>query len=578
MFDRQIGQRLAMTATGALAGLSFFTLAEAMDRGILPERLLLLLSAWALVFFIGVLGMAGRLRLGRAALLAAGHGLVVALLLAWASLRFASPGDLFGAPIPVLAGLVLTFVPLPFLVARRTSHWRDYPALFSEAWAITIRFAAAALFVALVWLVLVLSNLLLRMVGVGLIEHLMQSLLFAFVLSGGMLGLGIAVVDELADVVSPYLVLRLLRLLLPVLLTVLVVFLLALPFSGDDQLFGTLSAAATLLSIAAAGATLITSAVDQAEGLASRSPIIRRSAQAMAALILMPAALGAWAVAQRVGQYGWTPSRVFAACVALLGLGYGLGYLIAVLRGRGWAEGIRQTNVVMALVTLALSALVLTPALNPERISAASQLGRLENGRVQPEQVDLAALADWGHAGAAARAALEARAKLPGQEALAARLANEDRPAEDEARPLAETRARLAARLPVRPVAEAGFRDAVVASLDAWELTAWNDRCAADLPGGGASCVMVAGSFWPGTGGRQAVVLLRGTDGWVQTEGFSLQDCQLSRKTVVGTATAPLSGEAGAETIRQLQAGDPVITPAGTNALKLDGGEFFVLP
>lgn len=577
MFDRQTRQRLVMTATGALAGLSYFTLSEAMERAILPERLLLLLLVWVLVFFTGVLGMAGRLRPGRAALLAAGHGLVVALLLAWASLRFASPGDLFSTPIPVLAGLILTFVPLPFFVARCTSHWRDYPALFSEAWAIAIRYAAALLFVGLVWLVLVLSNLLLKMVDFGLIEALMESRLFALVLSGAMLGLGIAVVDELAEVVSPYLVLRLLRLLLPVLLVVLVVFLLALPFRGIDQVFGTFSAAATLLGIAAAGATLITSAVDQAEGLASRSPIIRRSAQAMAGLLLLPAGLGAWALVQRVAQYGWTPSRLFAACVALLGLGYGLGYLVAVLRGRGWARRVRQTNVVMALVTLGLSALVLTPALNPERISAASQLARLESGRSTPDQLDLAALADWGHAGAAARAALEARAKQPGQAALAARLANEDRPANDGT-DAAELRARLTPRLPVRPTQETAFRDAVIANLEEWELANWTSRCAGEeLPGGGVPCVMLVGAFWPGSTGHQAIVLLRRTDGSLHAEGFSMTESgEVLRHDVARSGATPPVEEA--ETLRQLQAGDPRIAPAGINALKLEGSEFIVLP
>lgn len=578
MIDRQTGQRLAMTATGALAGLSFYMLAEAIERAVLPERLLLLLSVWALVFFLGVLGMAGRLHLPRAALWSAGHGLVVALLLGWASLRFARAQDLFDGPIPVLAALVLTFVPLPFVIARCTSHWRDYPTLFSEAWAITIRFAAAALFVGLVWLVLVLSNQLLQMVGVQVIDRLMDFPLFGFVLSGAMLGLGIAVVDELSDVVSPYLVLRLLRLLLPVLLVVLAVFLLALPFRGVDQLFGRLSAAATLLTIAAAGATLITSAVDQAEDLASRSPIIRWSARAMAVLILLPAGLGAWAVALRVGQYGWTPARVFAACVAVLGLGYGLGYLLAVLRGRHWAERIRQTNVVMALATIILAALTLTPLIHAERISAASQLARLDSGRIHPDQLDLAAFAGWGRAGDAALATLEARAKEPGQQALAARLANRDRPATRGELSLADQRKQLAARLPVRPASETAFRDAVLASLEEWELTSWADRCAADLPGGGASCVMVVAPFWPGAEGRQAMVLLRGADGWVQTEGFLMGSDGLSRKSVVGTDLEALRGEAGVAALRQLQAGEPVVGPASMNALKLGGAELFVLP
>lgn len=59
MIDRPMGQRLAMTATGALAGLSFFNLAEALNRQLLPDRVIFGAIAWAMVFFVGVLGMSG---------------------------------------------------------------------------------------------------------------------------------------------------------------------------------------------------------------------------------------------------------------------------------------------------------------------------------------------------------------------------------------------------------------------------------------------------------------------------------------------------------------------------------------
>ena len=68
-----------------------------------------------------------------------------------------------------------------------------------------------------------------------------------FVLTGLVLGLAIAVVNELSDYVSPYLILQLLRLLLPVLVVVMAVFIVALPFRGLSGLFGGLSAAATLM-------------------------------------------------------------------------------------------------------------------------------------------------------------------------------------------------------------------------------------------------------------------------------------------------------------------------------------------
>ena len=111
------------------------------------------------------------------------------------------------------------------------------------------------------------------------------------------------------------------------------------------------------------------------------------------------------------------------AVVAVLGLGYGGLYALAVLRGAGWMGRIRQANVWMALVLLAVSALWLSPVLNAEAISARSLEARYLSGAVPAERLDVDALADWGRAGAAARARLEELAREPGQEALAARLA-----------------------------------------------------------------------------------------------------------------------------------------------------------
>lgn len=568
-----------MALTGAFAGLSFHVLHLVLEREWLAERPAMALAAFAVVFFTALLGMAGPLPLRRAALSAAGLALVVSGLLALASLRFHTAGAVFGSAIPVLAMLVLGFVPLPFLVAAQQSHWRDYPLLFLEAWTIVVRYAAAWLFVGVVWAVIFLSDLLLSMVGVTVIGALVGNPLVAMVITGAMLGLGIAVVDEMADVVSPYLVLRLLRLLLPAVLLVLLVFLAVLPFEGLGKLFGSLSAAATLLTIAAMGATLVTSAIDQSDAEASRSPVIRRAAQAMALLLPAPAVLAAWAVWLRVDQYGWTPDRVFAATVAGLGLGYGALYALAVLRGRGWEARVRQGNITMALALLLVSALLLTPLLDPQRLSAQSQLARLEDGRLSPDALDLAGLADWGRAGEAALAELEARAAQPGQEALAARLAARAAtplPATGDAETL---RRDLAAVMPLRPETATVARDAILASLDAGELADWLTMCRTPLPEGGAGCVLLAGEFWPDTAGEEVILLLRDAGGYLRSEGFGWQQGLITRRSVT-----PLSGQmpdpAEAEAmLRAAQAGTaPPMKPAALNALHLGGAELILLP
>lgn len=117
--DRQISQRIAMAATGGLAGLAFFVLGQIHDHQLLPERAALALTGFTLVFFVAVLGMAGPLSLRRALLTALPLALGVGLGLAWVSLRFVSLDQMLGTPAVILAALALTFLPQPFLVAAQ---------------------------------------------------------------------------------------------------------------------------------------------------------------------------------------------------------------------------------------------------------------------------------------------------------------------------------------------------------------------------------------------------------------------------------------------------------------------------
>lgn len=564
MMERATRQRMTMATVGGLAGLSFYALSEVLERHWLPERPALVLIAFAVVFTFAVLGMAGPVRLGRASLVAAPLAVAVALLLGWASQRYDSVSSMFDQPIPVLSALVLIFVPLPFLVAALLGRWRDYPLLFAEAWTIVIRYASAWLFVGLVYLLLFLSDLLLSMVGVTAIATLMDLGAVSSALTGAMLGLGIAVVDELSDAVSPYLVLRLLRLLLPPVLLVLLVFLVALAIGGVDRLFGALSAAVTLLGITAIGATLVTSALDKSDATATRSILILTSARIMAGLLILPAALGTWAVWLRAVQYGWTPDRIFAACVAGLGLGYGGLYLLAVLRGRGWAGRIRQANVTMALVLLALAVALLTPILNAEALATQSQIARLDSGRITADQLDVQGLAEWGRPGAAA---------------LAARLAARGRPAETEARAASDLRRDLAVALPLRPVEATDLRDAVLASLTALELEDWLRLCRAEATGGVQPCVMMTADFIPQFPGPEVLVLLRESDGWLRMEAFGMADGQIQRRQVVNLGATLPQGDTALNLLHQLQSqAVPQLAPVPLNALQMPDLNLMMVP
>ncbi|MFN3722150.1 MAG: DUF4153 domain-containing protein [Paracoccaceae bacterium] len=576
--DKQMTARAVLTATGLAAGLGLFALTRMADAGVLAGRPLLALAAFVACFFTALLAMAGPLAPARAALGAMGVAVAVTVLLSVAALGFLRVEDVMNSPQVVLGAIILTLVPLPFWIARHGAGWRDYPTLFGESWAIVVRVVAAWAFVGLVWAVILLSDALLKGVGIGLIDRLIDLEVMPWLITGGVLGLGLAVVQELSDYVSPYLILRLLRLLLPVVFAVSAVFLLALPLRGVSGLFGVWSFALTLLAMAGAVATLVTTVVDQDDAQATQSPLLARSAQATALMLPLLAALGAWAVWVRVAQYGWTPERVFAAQVAALGVGYGVLYAVAVVRGVGWMARVRQANIVMALALMALAALSMTPILSAERLSARSLMTRLDDGRLPVAELDAALLARWGKPGAEALAALQDRATAPGQKDLARRLALADTPRNGSSRD--ELLVAVTDLLPLQPAGATATRDMYLNALDTYRLGFLIDSCGRQMPGGGVGCVMVVADLVPAVPGEEAILLDYTTGGFVQFTGFH-NDVALGpviREVLPANGVLP-QYEAGEALIRLWQTSPPATVPLPVNQLTLpEGGGLILAP
>jgi len=569
-------QRMILALIGAAAGVGLYVLSEVLAGDLIGDRMALALAAFTWSFFFALLGMAGPLRVERAAVGALAVGVAVAGLLTLAGLRFDSIEGLANSPLPGTAVLVLTTLPLPFVIASASGPgWRDYPWLFAQAWGIFVRYSAAWVFVGVVWGVILLSDALFGVVGLTLIEDLLQVDVVPWLVTGTVLGLALAVVQELEDVVTPYLVLRLLRLLVPVVLVVLAVFVVALPLRGLSGLFDGLSVAATLLAMTAAAATLVTSAVDQDDAAADGNEVLRRATQALALVLPVPAGLAAMAVWLRVAQYGWTPDRLFAATAAALGLSYGVVYALAVLRGAGWRARIRQGNIAMALVVIGVAALWLTPLANPEAISARSQVARVADGRIPVAALDLYAMDRWGRAGAAARLRLTDLAQQPGFAGLGPALADpEPGPPMPDGEDPAPLRSALVAILPLQPATATATRDQFLAAADAYDLRSWLDLCNRTLPQGGPACVMVVADLLPAVPGEEVVLILPDlAGGYVRYEGLSFRGGLLSRHSLWLTDGATLPQDAAAAAlVRGLQAEPPALSPAPLNQISVPGG------
>ena len=562
-----LSMRVWLALIGALSGVAFWAVVRIIDDGLLSDRVALALGAFVTAGCAGMLGLTGRLNVAQSVARSVVLGALISLLITLAALRYATLAGM--NPLPYLAMFLLFALALPFLIAQGIGQgFRHYPTLFNESWALAERGAAAGLFCGLVWGVIGLSDLLLSMVGIPLWQLLTRYEVLPMAISGVAVGLGLAVMLEFGGSVVPAMALRLLRVLLPVLLAVVVVFLVAVPFKGLDQVFGSLSAAATFLAIVLVMTTLVTSSAERDSMHEAEARPMRFATRAMAGLVIVPAGLAAWSVWLRVGQHGWTPERLAAAAVALLALGYGGTYLAAALRP-AWPHLIRRANTHLAMATLVLLA-AWCSVINAERISAHSQLALLDAGRIKPAELEIYTLESWGIAGQETLALLQQRADA-GDAALAAVLqgapAAEATPAD-----LVALRADLVARITLQPPGATATRDAFLTLADAAMLQQWTLDCATPRSDGGPNCVMVVGDFLTDITGEE--VLFATWSSWesVQLLGYALADGTVENHQIWQGYDAMTSGT---QVLDTLAAAPPSLRPAPLNMMDVAGGIVF---
>ncbi len=453
--------RLELAFIGGVAGLSLWAFFEFLPEIVGQGWGLHFALSFATAFFAALMALVGPEKPQRALLPSAALALVVGVLALMGALRFATPVDFIANGYALVALSALMFIATPFAAAELEAKngWRDYTRLFDTAWGIFIRYFAGWLFAGLILLVLYLSDELLKLVGIRLIGDLLDVDIIRYTLLGAMFGLGVATVHELRDYVSPVLVHRLLRMLVPLVLVVVVVFIGALPFRGLSDLFGRLSTAAVLMSVAFGAITLITTLIDRDDDNASEAKLMRLSARALALLLPCLVALAVYAIWLRVAEYGFTPDRVIAAYIALFLSAYALCYAYFALRGHGWQGKMRQSNLYIALAICVGAALWLTPLINAQALSAKSQLARFQAGETEADSLPLYQMAhEWGRPGAAALKELEAS----GDTALVALIAKAREASsvwafgtETRETRSVDMRASLAGRIAIRPASAA---------------------------------------------------------------------------------------------------------------------------
>ena len=412
------GQRPLFAArliTGLLQGLALYALYFAAEHGLWPRTqpaafgVLALAAGYAPVV---VLAGVGRLPRRTLALWTLAATLALALL-GWHDVArqvlepYKQPPFL---TFPTLAfGAAALFIAHHLIVpAVRRRRWgAAYSDYFDGTWKAGVQLALSLGFTGVFWLLLHLGAALFRVIGLGLLDDLLGEAWFSIPVTCLVFATAVQLTDVRDGLIRGVrtVALMLLSWLLPVIAVLVAGFLLALPFTGLDGLWGTRSATALVLSSAAALIILINTAYQDGrpDNLPPRA--LRVGVRAASVLVAPLVGLAFWGLMLRIGQHGLTPDRIIALACASVGAVYAVGYLLAAVRRGEWMKPLERTNVAAAVLSVAVILALFSPALDPARLSAANQTARLERGAVAAGDFDFDFLRF--ESGKAGRAALD---------------------------------------------------------------------------------------------------------------------------------------------------------------------------
>jgi hypothetical protein len=290
----------------------------------------------------------------------------------------------------------ILFIVHGFIVAAEADgRWRaSYPTYFDVFCKHAVQAGLAAAFVGAFWTLLGLSAELFRLIGIEFLAKLIRRNAFWIPTTAVVFSYGIHVTDAHVTIVrgTRTLGLFLLSWLLPMMALIGAAFVLALPFTGLEPLWRTQRASIILLSAAAALILLINAAYQDGRA-ENRSVAALRYASVLAAIVVVPLiALAGYALALRIGQYGLTPDRVGGAVCVVVGACFAVGYGVAAARSGAWLHGLEGTNLITVLVVVGLLLALNSPVADPNRISVADQVSRLQAERISPDEFDFAFL------------------------------------------------------------------------------------------------------------------------------------------------------------------------------------------
>lgn len=286
----------------------------------------------------------------------------------------------------------ITIISTAFIQSWKSSKPRySYPDLFENAWNNQFFILFAGLLTGGFLLVLLLGTTLFDSIGIKASKIIWQDEVIT-VLAGALIGAGIGISREFDSLIfkirSVFFAIFHIMAYLAAVITIL--FAISLPFTYSE-LFHNKSTSIILLSLVAVSILLLNTLVDKGSNKLPKWSNWIFSLQ----ITLLPilALLSVYAISLRIMQYGLMPKRVVAISLALLLSLYGLAYLYQLIKYRGhWSNGLIKTNPTLALMWATLLIGLLSPILDPNRLSVNNQLQRLKSNQIDINQFDFFAL------------------------------------------------------------------------------------------------------------------------------------------------------------------------------------------
>ena len=303
-----------------------------------------------------------------------------------------------GAPLRVISALLFGFCVVGFYVAhalvlaaaqdqRRLAGYATY---FEVAWKLGIQLLFSLLFVAVLVLVLWLGGQLFLLIKLNFLKNLLAQPWFVIPVLCFAFSFAIHITDVRPSIVRGIrtLLLVLLSWLMPIAAVLVASFLLTLPFIGFERLWATRHAASVLLGMAGLLVVLINAAFQNGEAGLGVARGIRFGTRLSCLLLPWLVGIAIYALTLRVMAHGWTAERLIAAACLLVASCYATGYAWAASRYGDWLNWIANVKVGTAFITLLVMAALFSPLMDPARLSVASQMARLDSGKVGADKFD----------------------------------------------------------------------------------------------------------------------------------------------------------------------------------------------